>query len=58
MVEAARGSASALVELLTAECPAFRDACIYRGRQVSFCKRAQIFVGDVWGAFHGEGPGA
>lgn len=27
------------------------------GRQLFFYKRAQIFVGDVWGAFHGTGLG-
>ncbi len=27
------------------------------GRQLFFYKRAQIFVGDVWGAFHGAGLG-
>lgn len=58
LVESARGSASALVDLLTAACPAFRDAAVYRGRQVLFLKRAQIFVADLYGAFGGQGPGA
>ena len=58
MVESARGSASALVELITAAFPAFRDTAVYRGRQVSFLKRAQIFCGDLHGAFCGAGPGA
>lgn len=30
---------------------------IRSGRQLFFYKRAQIFVGDVWGAFHGTGLG-
>lgn len=29
-----------------------------RGRQLFFYKRAQIFVGDLWGAFRGQGLGA
>lgn len=29
-----------------------------QARQVFFYKRAQIFVGDVWGAFGGQGLGA
>ncbi len=33
-----------------------RDAC--RGHQVFLYKRAQIFVGDLWGAFKGGGLGA
>lgn len=57
LVEAAGGSTARLVELVTAHFPGFRDHAIYRGRQVFFYKRAQIFVGDVWGAFGGEGLG-
>lgn len=30
----------------------------HSGRQVFLYKRAQIFVGDVWGAFAGQGLGA
>lgn len=58
LVAAAGGSACELVRLVTAAFPGFRDAAVYRGRQVFFYKRAQIFVGDVWGAFEGRGPGA
>ena len=58
LVESARGSASVLVDLVTTTFPAFRDAAVYRGRHVAFMKRAQIFVGDVWGAFGGQGIGA
>lgn len=35
----------------------FRDHAIYNGKQVFFYKRAQIFAGDIWGAFHGKGLG-
>ncbi|KAI8462903.1 MAG: hypothetical protein J3K34DRAFT_527409 [Monoraphidium minutum] len=58
LVAAARGSAAALVELLAAHFPGFRDHRVYRGRQVFFYKRAQIFTADVWGAFGGRGLGA
>jgi hypothetical protein len=34
LVGAARGSAAALVELLAAHFPGFRDHAVYRGRQV------------------------
>lgn len=54
----AKGSASRLVELVTAHLPLFRDAAMYRGRWVPFYKRAQILVADVWGTFRGQGPGA
>ena len=33
----------------------FQDHAVYKGRQVFFYKRAQIFVADVWGAFGGKG---
>ena len=59
MVRAAEGSAPRLVGLLAAACPGFRDHAIGPGgRQCFFYKRAQIFVGDLWGAFGGEGLGA
>eukprot|EP00884_Botryococcus_braunii_P015204 jgi/Botrbrau1/23685/Bobra.55_2s0065.1 len=57
LVRSASGSAVRLVEAVTAAFPGFRDHAIYRGRQVFFYKRAQIFVGDIWGAFGGEGLG-
>lgn len=54
----ARGSAARLVELLTAHLPMFRDAALYSGRWIPFCKRAQILVADLWGTFEGKGLGA
>lgn len=58
LVRAAGRSARTLVALVTESLPGFRDAAVYRGRQVFFYKRVQIFVGDVWGAFQGRGIGA
>ncbi|KAL6766835.1 hypothetical protein ACKKBG_A37555 [Auxenochlorella protothecoides x Auxenochlorella symbiontica] len=58
LVAAAQQSAAALVDLVVEAFPGFRDQAVYRGRQVFFYKRAQIFVADVWGAFGGAGPGA
>lgn len=58
LVAAAGGSAAALVTLVTSHFPGFRDEATYRGRQVSLYKRAQIFVGDLFGAFGGRGLGA
>jgi hypothetical protein len=42
LVAAARGSAVALVRLVAANFPGFRDESVYRGRQVFFYKRAQV----------------
>jgi len=57
VVRAAQKSASALVALITAFFPGFRDSSVCRGRQIFFYKRVQIFVGDVWGAYQGRGIG-
>jgi hypothetical protein len=57
-VRSAGGDASRLVELLTSTFPAFRDATLYRGSQIFLYKRAQICVGDLWGAYSGRGLGA
>ncbi len=57
LIRGANGSASKLVELVTAYFPGFRDHCVYKGKQVFMYKRVQIFVGDVWGAYEGNGLG-
>lgn len=57
LIKQANKSASRLVELVTAHFPGFRDSALYDGRQVFLYKRAQIFVGDLWGAFGGKGLG-
>ncbi|GLC34374.1 hypothetical protein PLESTB_000736000 [Pleodorina starrii] len=57
MVEAAGGSALTLVQMVAQLFPGFRDHAVYKGHQVFLYKRAQIFVGDVYGAFGGEGLG-
>lgn len=58
LIEAAAGSAARLVALVTAELPGFRDHAVYEGQQVLLYKRAQIFIGDLWGSFAGRGLGA
>jgi hypothetical protein len=58
LVSRANGSVVKLVSLLTSHFPGFRDHAIYKGQQVFFYKRAQIFCGDLYGAFQGQGEGA
>ncbi|GFH19570.1 queuosine salvage protein, partial [Haematococcus lacustris] len=58
LLESAQGSAVALVDRVTALFPGFRDHAVYRGAQVFFYKRAQIWVGDVYGALQGRGLAA
>lgn len=57
MVAAARNNAPALVALVAAELPGFRDHAVYDGEQVWFYKRAQILTGDVWAAYGKRVPG-
>ena len=57
LITSAEGSAVELVARIIALFPGFRDETLFRGDQVVFYKRAQIFVGDVWGAFGGSGLG-
>jgi len=57
LIRKAGHSTEVLVDLVTAAFPGFRDHAIYKGHQVFFLKRAQIFVGDLYGTFGGEGLG-
>ncbi len=51
MVRSAGDSALRLVDVVTNSFPCFRDCADYEGYRVSFLKRAQIFVADLWSAF-------
>ncbi|CAH8564574.1 unnamed protein product [Heterobilharzia americana] len=50
-------SASTLLILLCDYFPSFRDYASYKGKNVSFMKRAQILIGDLWYCFEGKGFG-
>ena len=58
LVAAAGGSAIRLVELLAKDFPSFRDHATYRGQEVYFYKRAQLFAADLHGALGGKGLAA
>jgi hypothetical protein len=57
-IENAHGSAIRLVLLLEEDFSSFRDIAVYRSRNISFLKRAQICVADLHGAFGGKSWGA
>jgi len=57
IVKSANNSTEELVETIARTFLGFQDHAIYEGEQVFFYKRAQILVGDIWGAFRGEGLG-
>ncbi|CAF1069224.1 unnamed protein product [Rotaria sordida] len=56
-IEQSGGSAVDLVELIVKKFPSYRDEAVYDGQRVSFYKRAQILVADIWGCFNGHGFG-
>ncbi|KAI0484380.1 hypothetical protein GGR56DRAFT_613569 [Xylariaceae sp. FL0804] len=59
-IEAAKGSAATLVNLLARDFACFRDEFPFDGRRkpIRFLKRAQILVADTWACFNGESYGA
>ncbi|KAJ1521673.1 hypothetical protein ONE63_003317 [Megalurothrips usitatus] len=56
-VKACNGSAESLLNLIVSEFPCFRDEAVFQGKQVSFYKRAQILVGDIWACYKGKDLG-
>ncbi|KAE9417152.1 hypothetical protein Angca_009688, partial [Angiostrongylus cantonensis] len=55
-VVAANGSAVKLLEIIVENFESFRDFAIFCGQKVSFLKRAQILVADVYGALKDSNP--
>lgn len=53
-IDAAEGSAPALVRRLVEDFPSFDDATTYDGRPVRLYKRAQICASDLYGVFDGR----
>lgn len=53
-VKQSESSAQKLLNLIVTNFPSFRDEAVFEGKQVSFYKRAQILVADIWGLFKGE----
>lgn len=50
-------SALKLLSLVYEHFPSFRDEASYGHEKVTFLKRAQILVADVWACFEGDGWG-
>lgn len=48
------GNAVDLLQLIVQTFPSYRDETFYRGQKVSFYKRAQILINDIWGYFNGH----
>ncbi|XP_008545889.1 queuosine salvage protein [Microplitis demolitor] len=56
-VKASQYSAEKLVKLIVNEFECFRDEADFYGHRVSFYKRAQILVGDIWACYKGKDLG-
>lgn len=51
------GSAKKLLQTIIDNFPCFKDEAIYKDQKVSFYKRAQILIGDIWICFKGKNEG-
>ncbi|KAK2576379.1 hypothetical protein KPH14_005726 [Odynerus spinipes] len=56
-IKSSSGSAEKLLKLIINDFDSFRDEADYKGYRVSFYKRAQILIGDIWACFKGHGYG-
>ncbi|KAM6170356.1 queuosine 5'-phosphate N-glycosylase/hydrolase [Rhynchocyon petersi] len=50
-------SAQKLMHLVVENFPSYRDVTQFKGKGVSFYKRAQILVADIWSVLEGKGYG-
>ncbi|XP_058808462.1 queuosine 5'-phosphate N-glycosylase/hydrolase [Phymastichus coffea] len=56
-VKACNNSAEKLLKFIVTDFPCFRDEAVYKNQRVSFYKRAQILIGDIWACFNGKDLG-
>ncbi|KAH1003862.1 queuosine salvage protein [Dendroctonus ponderosae] len=57
VVITAENSAKTLLSLIVNNFSCFKDEAVFMDRPVSFYKRAQILIGDIWACFKGQGLG-
>ncbi|PVV05190.1 hypothetical protein BB560_000284 [Smittium megazygosporum] len=57
MLKKAENSSLTLIDLLVNNIPSFNDSIDYMGNELSFYKRAQIVVADIWACFENTGLG-
>ncbi|XP_034630429.1 queuosine salvage protein isoform X1 [Trachemys scripta elegans] len=56
-VKMSEKSAQKLLRIVVENFPSYRDEATFKGKKVSFYKRAQILVADTWSALEGKGDG-
>ncbi|KAJ8676444.1 hypothetical protein QAD02_012231 [Eretmocerus hayati] len=57
-IKSCNNSSESLLKLIVEDFECYRDEATYQNQKVSFYKRAQILIGDVWACFQGRGIGA
>lgn len=57
LVKEANNDAKLLLNLIVENFPSFADVSNYKGRKISFYKRAQLLVDDIYQLFDGKGYG-
>ncbi|KAK3104203.1 hypothetical protein FSP39_025282 [Pinctada imbricata] len=57
VIEKCEKSAQSLLKLVVTDFPSYRDTAEYNGKKVSFYKRAQILIADIWSCFEGKSYG-
>lgn len=58
LIKKAEGRVDKLTEIIFKRFPSFRDTAPYKGKEIYFLKRIQLFLGDIYGVFNGKGLGA
>ncbi|KPM10297.1 DUF2419 domain containing protein [Sarcoptes scabiei] len=56
-IRQSQSNAITLLKLIYDNFPSFRDEFCYRSVQVTFLKRAQILIADIWACYEGHGLG-
>ncbi|XP_028294540.1 queuosine 5'-phosphate N-glycosylase/hydrolase [Gouania willdenowi] len=56
-IKPAGNDAQKMVELIVEKIPSYRDEATFENQRVSFYKRAQILVADMWGVMEAGGGG-
>ena len=56
-IKAADKSAKKLLEIIVDSFPSYQDEAMFMDRKVTFYKRAQILIADIWACFEGKGLG-
>lgn len=56
-VTAANKSALSLIKIIVEDFPCFQDDSMFKNKKVTFYKRAQILVSDLWSCFQGKSWG-